>query len=160
PALPEMTLRALTVVPPIVLPVVPVSRVTPGAFPSPVVPAASGPIELPSTVFDEPPVISTPLWLLPETRFPAAAVVPPVVVPLAAAPVLSGPMKFALTTFALVERPSIETPAFVFPEMTLRAAPDDPPTVLWFAAAEMTTPAPFARAETPLGPTPMKLPST
>src|SRR5262245_3973124 len=86
----------------------------------------------------------------------AAAVVPPIVLPLAppaictpptplaraAQPAALRPMKLPSTTLFLVPAPSIETPLPPLPELTLRAAAVVPPIVLPLATMLMDTPAP------------------
>ena len=78
--LPEMTLRASTVVPPMRAFVDPAPTATPTCpFAKARVPVTSVPIKLPCTVLPEPPPRPTPSPIFPEIRLRAAGVVPPMV---------------------------------------------------------------------------------
>src|SRR4051812_38042268 len=80
--LPEMTLRAPALVPPMVLFVEPYSIATPSdPLGTAAVPAAFVPMRLPSTVSPLAERNQTPLAWLPEITFPEPAAVPPTMSP-------------------------------------------------------------------------------
>ena len=80
PELPEMTLRAPAVAPPIRV-LVARTIVMPVPLPSAAVPSGVVPMRLPWTTFASPVVMRMPSPLLPESRSPPPAAVPPIVLP-------------------------------------------------------------------------------
>src|SRR5208282_6209637 len=134
---PARTLKAIVLpapdtVPPIVLADALVLTITPfTSLPSGALPVMSVPIRLPSTRLSvaEGPSSRTP-QLLAEIRFKAAAVVPPMVLPVAPriatpswalgiaySPVLSVPIRLPSTRFRVDVAPEMTTP-WLLPEMT------------------------------------------
>jgi hypothetical protein len=148
--LPETTLRACGVVPPIVLDGAPSTTIPPSpALPSAAEPAASRPTRLPATRLPEvvAPEISTPSPVLPEITLPAPAIVPPIVLSVdpvlintpillgeAVDPLASVPIRLPWTTVVVL--PSIQTPVWL-PEMMFPSPALVPPT--WAAGALCTS---------------------
>src|SRR5262249_19787282 len=140
--LPEIMLRALTVVPPIVLPEE-LAILTPTPFPSANVPVTSVPILFPATTFPvlmpfggKTPLINTPLFRLPEITLPAPAPVPPLVTFDAAGPtttplpeykVIISPRTVLL--LAVIVSPLTLPPAWL-PLITMIGAPAKPGCVV------------------------------
>jgi hypothetical protein len=80
PVLPETTLPAPAVVPPIVLPLPCWVKIPKAPLATAAVPAASVPIKFPATISRNPSVIKMPTSF-PEMTLPAPAVAPPITLP-------------------------------------------------------------------------------
>src|SRR3954466_14259482 len=154
--------------PPTVLFDAPLSTNTPrNLLPEGRVPVISVPMEFPATtlVLVPSPLRTTPVSLLPEMTFRAAAVAPPIVLPRAPfvtitpkalgsvyRPAASVPMELPVSALPVVPDPVIETPAPELPEITL------PVSVLPLAPLRISIPVPLAFGAVPAAVTPMELP--
>src|SRR5262249_4195213 len=170
PPLPEMTFRAPDAVPPMVLlaakTVIPFCTLPRTAAPPPVVP-----MRLPKPLPPRPNG-RTPLPRLRETRFPAPASVPPMVVlfaetstPLeeffrARAPVTSVPMRLPWITLLSVLLPPVsKIPSTSLPEMRV-PAPDAVPPMVLLELVMLTPEEKLPRSIVPVTSVPMKFPCT
>src|SRR5262249_38625601 len=150
---PEMTLRAALTVPPTRFFEAPPAISTPTPLPTAWLPVASRPMVLPWTLlFIVPASVRYTPVRLPEMRLPAPGRVPPTVLLVAPAwivtpeprlpttvPALFRPMVLPCTRLPDVPMSDRSTPAFVLPEMTLPAPGAMPPTVLFVASFPIDT---------------------